>query len=111
MQSDTEKTTSPSPQKGAGYIYLPKEIKTKKAITNVKNKDNRCFEYAILSAQHHSEVDQKQTNSPSQYKAHLGCLNFAGIEFPVLLKDIEKFEKIILKLVSTYLVMIKVLTS
>ena len=92
MQSTTETTTLP-PQKGAGYIDLPKEIKTKKAVINVKNKDDRCFEYAILSAQHNKEVDQKQTNSPSQYKDYLNKLNFTSIEFPVSLKDIDKFEK------------------
>ena len=46
-----------------------------------------------MSAQHHSEVDKKQTNSPSQYKAQLGKLNSTGIEFPVSLQDIGKFEK------------------
>ena len=75
-----------NPLKGEGYIDLPQPIKTKKAIINVKNKDNRCFEYAILSALHHNEVDQKQTDSPSQYKKYLGKLNFTGIEFPVSLK-------------------------
>ena len=34
MQSTTDATTLPS-QKGAGYIDLPKEIKTKKAVINV----------------------------------------------------------------------------
>ena len=81
------------PLNGSSYIDLPKEIKTKKAVINVQNKDDRCFEYAILSAQHNKEVDQKQTNSPSQYKDYLGKLNFTGIEFPVSLKDIDKFEK------------------
>ena len=81
------------PLNGSSYIDLPKEIKTKKAVINVQNKDNRCFEYAILSAQHHNEVDQKQTNSPSQYKEHLDKLSFTGIDFPVSLKDIDKFEK------------------
>ena len=44
------------PLKGEGYIDLPAIIKSKKAVINVKNKDNRCFEYAILSALHHSEI-------------------------------------------------------
>ena len=59
-----------NPLKGEGYIDLPAVIKSKKAVSNVKNKDNKCFEYAILSALHHDEVDQKQTNSPSQYKKY-----------------------------------------
>ena len=91
MQSTTDNITL-SPQKGAGYIDLPKEIKTKKAVINVQNKDNRCFEYAILSAQHNEEIKEKHER-PSKYKEHLGKLNFTGIEFPVSLKDIDKFEK------------------
>ena len=88
-----KKTVATRPKRGVGYIDLPAVIKTKKAIIKVKNKDNRCFEYAILSALHHNEVDQKNTNSPSQYKKYLGKLNFTGIEFPVSLKDIDRFEK------------------
>ena len=73
MQSATEKATTSEQQKGSGYIYLTQPIQTKKAIINVKNKDNRCFEYAILSALHHSElkVDHER---PSKYKAHIGNL-------------------------------------
>ena len=81
-----------NPLRGEGYIDLPAATKSKKAITNVQNKDNICFEYAILSAQHHSEIKEKYER-PSKYKAHLGKLNFTGIEFPVSLKDIEKFER------------------
>ena len=66
-----------NPLKGEGYIGLPAVIKSKKAVINVKNKDKKCFEYAILSTLHHNEVDQKQTNSPSQYKKYLGKLNFS----------------------------------
>ena len=77
---------------GGSYNDLPKEIKTKKAVMNVQNKDNRCFEYAILSAQDHDKIKEKYER-PSKYKAHLGKLSFTGIEFPVSLKDIGKFEK------------------
>ena len=85
-----------NPLKGEGYIDLPTAIKTKRAVINVKNEDNKCFEYAILSALHHSEI-KADHERPSKYKAHLGKLNFTGIEFPVSLKDIDKFEKQILK--------------
>ena len=81
-----------NPLKGEGCIDLPTAIKTKRAVINVKNKDNRCFEYAILSALHHDEI-KENPERPSKYKAHLGKLNFTGIAFPVSLKDIDKFEK------------------
>ena len=93
MQPATKKAITSGLENRLGYIDLPAAIKSKKAVINVQNKDNRCFEYAILSALHHNEVDQKRTNRPSQYKAYLGKLNFTGIESPVSLKDIDKFEK------------------
>ena len=85
-------TTTSSPQKETSYIDLPKEIKTKKFVINVKNKNNRCFEYAILSAQQHDKIKDSHQR-PSKYREHLNKLNFNGIEFPVSLKDIDKFEK------------------
>ena len=45
-----------------------------------------------MSALHHSEI-KVDHERPSKYKAHLGKLNFTGIEFPVSLKDIDNFEK------------------
>ena len=58
MKSATVKTTSSKPQKGVGYINLPDVIKSKGAIINVQNKDNRCFEYAFLSALHHDKIEE-----------------------------------------------------
>ena len=81
-----------NPLQGEGYIVLPAAIKTKTAVINMQNKDDKCFEYAILSALYHNEIKEKHER-PSKYKAHLGKLNFTGIEFPVSLKDIDKFEK------------------
>ena len=80
------------PLNGSSYIDLPKEIKTKKAVINVQSKDNRCFEYAILSAHHYDKIKTDHSRS-SKYKDYLGKLNFTGIEFPVSLKDIDKFGK------------------
>ena len=32
-----------TPLKGSSYIPLPKKLKNKKAIINIKNSDNKCF--------------------------------------------------------------------
>ena len=37
------------PLKGETYIPLPKELADKKAIINMKNKDNKCFFYGVFS--------------------------------------------------------------
>jgi len=58
----------------------------------VKNNDNRCFEWAILSALFPKQHVQHSDRSAS-YQAHLGELNFTGISFPVTVTNITKFER------------------
>lgn len=43
------RTNQLNPLVGSSYLSLPKFIESKKAIINVKNKDNKCFMYSILS--------------------------------------------------------------
>ncbi|XP_031777338.1 uncharacterized protein LOC116415884 [Nasonia vitripennis] len=77
---------------GSSYIPLPAFIEKRKACINVKNYDNKCFIWAILSALYpvkhgnHSNI----LNSYIQYE---NILNMKGIELPVSLKSIPKVEK------------------
>ena len=43
-------TVSYKPLRGDTYIPLPKELADKKAIINMKNKDNKCFLWCVLRA-------------------------------------------------------------
>ena len=81
-----------TPLKGSSYIELPKYLQTKKAIVNVKNQDNECFKWALLSALHPVEHG-RNPDRVSKYKQYENKLNFAGVGFPVTLKDIPKVEK------------------
>ena len=81
------------PLAGRSFIPLPQKLTQKKAIINVRNEDDRCFQWAVLSALHNKEVDRKSANRVTQYKQWAGELNFDGIEFPVSLKAIDKFER------------------
>lgn len=76
--------------RGSSFIQLPEEIQKKKAIVNVKNKDDLCFKWALLSALHPAE---KNAQRVSKYKTYENELNFNGIDFPVKIKDITKFEE------------------
>ena len=79
------------PLRGSSYIELPKELKNKKAITNMKNVDNKCFLWCVLRA-----LNPKSTNPErldKKLKEKENTLNMEGIEFPVKLSDIKKFEK------------------
>ena len=80
-----------SPLSGSSYIELPDAIKAKKACVNVMNKDNRCFEYAVLCALHYEEI-KKNHSRISKFENYAGELNFDGIDFPVSYKHYDKFE-------------------
>ncbi|XP_054713577.1 uncharacterized protein LOC129223038 [Uloborus diversus] len=80
-----------NPLRGSSYIELPDKIKNKKAIINVKNEDNICFMWSILSAIHPVDKDPQRVLKYREFKNEL---NFKGIEFPVALTDITKFEKL-----------------
>jgi hypothetical protein len=79
-----------TPMQGSSYIELPKELKDKQVCINVKNTDNECHRWAILSALHpaKSHVDRL-----SNYKPFRDELNYEGIDFPVSAKHFQKFEK------------------
>ena len=76
---------------GSSYIDLPLEIKNKKACVNIQNNNEECFKYSILAALHYQEI-KKDHYRPSKYIKWQNDLNFEGIDFPVSLKDIDKFE-------------------
>ena len=84
-------TASYNPLRGETWIALPKELANKKAIINMKNKDNKCFLWCVLRA-----LNPKDNNSEiidKKLKEKENTLNMEGIEYPVSLKDIDKFEK------------------
>src|SRR6267154_1108993 len=74
---------------GTSFVALPKFLANKWCIVNVKNDDDRCFEYAILAQLY---PVKKNRNRSCYYKKHFGKLNFTGIDFPVRLAQISKFE-------------------
>ena len=77
------------PLRASSFIPLPSELVAKKALTNVKNNDNRCFLWSVLASLHpvHSNA-----NRVSKYKRHVRTLNLTGLTFPMKLRDIGKFE-------------------
>ena len=74
---------------GNSYMPLPPSLGGKKAIVNVKNRDNECFRWALKAARF--PVDQN-AERPGKYPKNDG-LNWEGIEFPVKVSRIGQFEK------------------
>ena len=80
-----------SPTKGSSYIDLPQWIKLKKAITNIKNKDDKCFLWCILRYLHPKKKNNEIISDLKEYEDELVT---KGLTFPMDVKDIEKFEKL-----------------
>lgn len=78
------------PLGGSSYIELPKEIHDSKAVINIKNEDQECFKQSILAALHPQRTNPQRV---FKYQAYNEELNFEGIEFPVPIYQISKFEK------------------
>ena len=48
------------PLKGSSYILLPIKLRSKHAIINIKNKDNKCFMWSVLAALYPVQRDGKR---------------------------------------------------
>ena len=79
------------PVKGSSYIDLPPWIKNKKAIINMKNKDEMCFIWCILRYLHPKPRDNERV---ADLRKYLNELNTKGIVFPMSVKDINQFENL-----------------
>lgn len=76
---------------GSSYIKLPKFIENKKAVVNIENQDQYCFAWAVTSALYPANG---RTSDVSSYPHYSRVLNLTGMNFPVKLRDISKFEEL-----------------
>ncbi|KYN02011.1 hypothetical protein ALC62_07189 [Cyphomyrmex costatus] len=80
-----------NPLRAGCRIKLPEEIKNKKAVINVRSMDNACFSWSVVAALHPAESHTYRTSSYPHYSL---VLNLTGIEFPMTLSQIKKFENL-----------------
>jgi len=72
---------------------MPKFIALKKAIVNIQNFDNNCFQYSVLAGMNVIKSGPQTIRfRPSSYKPYMHLLNMGGIQTPVPLSSIDKFE-------------------
>ena len=78
--------------RGRTYQLLPQFLARKEAILNVKNNDDRCFGYSVVSAM--CAVGRKDhANRPSHYDDKFSQFGLDKISYPVNVEDIEEIEK------------------
>ena len=78
--------------RGSSYVDLPESIKGKKALLNPQNKDEECFECAVIAALYHEEI-KKDHQRVSKLEPYENQYNWKGLQFRVLIKKIDRFEK------------------
>ena len=79
------------PLKGSSYIPLPKGlIGCCHGIINIKNNDSKCFVWSVLASLHPMVQNAERIH---HYRIYEPELNLQGIEMPMSLNKIPKFEK------------------
>ena len=83
-------TTRWEPVNAGSYIELPQELKNRKAIINMKNQDDKCFMWCVLRAL--NPKDNHPERIDNDLKNKVDTLNIEGIQYPVSLRGIDRFE-------------------
>ena len=75
--------------RGSSYLPLPNWLARKKAIVNPHNDDKECFKWSVIIAE---KVGMKDSQRVSNLRKFMDNYDWSGLEFPVSIKDIGKFE-------------------
>ena len=75
--------------RGSSYLPLPDWLVRKKAIVNPHNDDEECFKWSVITAEN---VGMKDPQRVSNLRKFTDNYDWSGLEFPVSIKDIGKFE-------------------
>ena len=75
--------------RGSSYLPLPDWLARKKAIVNPHNDDEECFKWSVIAADNVGMKDPQRVSNLRKFTDNYG---WSGLEFPVSIKDIGKFE-------------------
>ena len=73
----------------SSYLPLPNWLASKKAIVNTHNDDEECFKWLVITAENAGMKDPQRV---SNLRKFMDNYDWSGLEFPVSIKDIRKFE-------------------
>ncbi|XP_025074395.1 uncharacterized protein LOC112552737 [Pogonomyrmex barbatus] len=80
-----------NPMHAGCWMSLPPKIRYKRAVINVCSNDNACFAWAVMAALYPIDL---HSDRPSSYPHYSLVLNFDGIDFPMILRNITRFERL-----------------
>ena len=75
--------------RGSSYLPLPEWLARKKAIVNPHNDDDECFKWSVITVENAGMEDPQRV---SNLRTFMDNYDWSGLEFPVSIKDIRKFE-------------------
>ena len=75
--------------RGSSYLPLPDWLARKKAIVNPHNNNKECFKWSVIAVEN---VGMKDPQRVSNLRKFTDNYDWSGLEFPVSIKDIGKFE-------------------
>ena len=78
--------------RGSSYVEFSEWLKSKKAVINPQNKDEERFKWTVNEALHHREI-KHHPERIILLRPYENQYNWKGLEFPVSIKKIDKFEK------------------
>ena len=73
----------------SSYLPLPDWLGRKKSIVNPHNDDEECFKWSVIAAENTGMKDPQRV---SNLRKFMDNYDWSGLEFPVSIKDIGKFE-------------------
>ena len=75
--------------RGSSYLPLPDWLASKKAIVNPHNNDGECFKWSVIAVENAGMKDPQRVSNRRKLTDNY---HWSGLEFPVSIKDIGKFE-------------------
>ena len=75
--------------RGSSYLPLPERLARKKAIVNPHNDHEECFKWSVIASEKVGMKDPQRVSNLRKFKDNY---DWSGLEFPVSIKDIGKFE-------------------
>ena len=75
----------------SSYLPLPDYITKRKAVINPQNRDKECFKWSIIAAGKWMDIDS-HPERVTNLRKFTDNYDWSGLEFPVSIKSIGKFE-------------------
>lgn len=91
-----------APLSRSSYLNLPADIKKKHGCLNIENTDDACFAWSVVAALYPVNESKKKPQRPSSYSHYATVLKRKGMEFPIKISDISKFETLNKILINVY---------